>query len=252
MPFHVIAFRESRSAAETLTSVAPISDPVGTIILETYIVPTLNQVVAVNGGCIECTEMKLTSPSIRDEGDFQVVPVETSDVPTSELKVVDLRTSPLALEAGEGLSVLASNTEPETDQTADVYAIVFLADGPISPVTGRILTVQATTSGTLNAGAWTNLSLTFPVALPVGTYQVVGMRAESPNLIAARLVSPEVPYRPGVLGRQSPTQDNIGMFRYGKFGAFLSFPHNRPPTVDFLATAADTDPVVYLDLIKTA
>jgi hypothetical protein len=231
MPFHVIAFRESRSAAATLDTVTPVSDPVGTIIRETYIVPAYRNIVAVNGGCIECTEMKITAPSIRDEGDFQVTPIETSDTPTVEQKIIDLRVNPLALEVGEGLSVLASNSAPGAGATADVYCIVFLSDAAIAPVTGRILTVKATASGTLTAGAWTNLPISFAVDLPVGTYQVVGMRAESAGLIAARLVSPEVPYRPGVLGRHSATEEELSMFRYGKFGAFLSFAHNRPPTV---------------------
>jgi hypothetical protein len=252
VPFHLIAFRESRSAAATLDTVAPVSDPVGTIIKETYIVPAYKNIVAVNGGCIEATEMKISAPSIRDEGDFQVEPIETSDTPTIEQKIVDLRVNPLALEVGEGLSVLASNTAPAPGQTADMYCIVFLSDGPITPVTGRILTVKAIASGTLTAGQWTNLPITFAVDLPVGTYQIVGMRAESPGLIAARLVSPEVPYRPGVLGRHSATEEDLTMFRYGKFGAFLSFSHNRPPTVDFLSASADSNPVVYLDLIKTA
>jgi hypothetical protein len=253
MPFHVIAFRESRSAAATLDTVAPVPDPVGTIIKETYIVPaTYNKIVALNGGAVEATEMKISAPSIRDEGDFQVEPIETQDYPTIEQKIIDLRTNPLALESGEGLSVLASNTAPAAGQTADVYCVTFLADGPIAPVTGRMITVKATATGTLTAGQWTNLPIMFAVDLPVGTYAIVGMRAESPGLIAARLVSPEVPYRPGVLGRHSATEEELTMFRYGRFGEFLRFAHNRPPTVDFLSVSADSNPVVYLDLVKVA
>jgi len=69
-------------------------------------------------------------------------------------------------------------------------------------------------------------------------------------LIAARLVFPGYSWRPGVIGRTSASQPDIEIFRYGKFGVFGEFDHNRPPTVDFFSSSADTSETVYLDLVK--
>jgi len=102
------------------------------------------------------------------------------------------------------------------------------------------------------ANAWTNGALTFSQTLPRGTYQIVGMRANSAGLRAARLVVPGYSWRPGCIGCDADSDLAADRFRHGKAGVWAEFSHDAPPTVDFFSASADTAQVVLLDLIKTA
>jgi len=128
--------------------------------------------------------------------------------------------------------------------------LIWLGDEIEPAPEGRILTVRATASKTLSAYAWTNAALTFTQSLPAGRYAIVGLRAYSANLLAARLVIPGVWHRPGCVGIASAYAPDVPRFRYGAAGNWGEFEHNLPPTVDFLATAADTSQVVHLDLVQ--
>ena len=115
---------------------------------------------------------------------------------------------------------------------------------------GEIITVKATATETLVANKWTNAQLEFVDELGAGRYAVVGMRAKSDGLIAARLVFSEIPWRPGVVGIDAFGDLDVPRFRMGKAGIFGEFEHTNPPTVDFLSISADTSETVWLDIIK--
>lgn len=107
-------------------------------------------------------------------------------------------------------------------------------------------------SQTLAANVWTNGPITFDDSLPVGHYQVVGFRAESAGLVAARLVFKGYGWRPACLGNVSPQQFGSDVFRNGNMGVWGEFDSINPPTVDFLSNSADTAEYGILDLLKTA
>ena len=132
------------------------------------------------------------------------------------------------------------------------YGLVWLTDGPAQPVTGEIFTVRSTNASTLTAAAWTNGALTFSQTLPKGRYRVVGMRAQSAGLVAARLVFIGYPWRPGVVGTDSAGDAAPDIFRAGRLGSWGEFDHNTPPSVDFLSVSADTSQIVHLDLQKVS
>jgi len=168
--------------------------------------------------------------------------------PDSPAKVHDFRDSPIPLETGESLTVLGdSNPAAAADQSV----LVWLADGPIVPVSGQpIHPVRCTAAITAVAGAWTNGALTFGQTLGVGAYAVVGMRAQGATLVAARLVFRGTGTRPGVIGSDSEADDTNGLFRNGRFGVFGEFHSTVPPTVDVLCNDADTAEEFILDLVK--
>ena len=252
MAFTLGAYSELPTAGATYDAITAVSDPHLTVSGEDIIVPPeLPNLVGVYGVGANLTALRVVSPTIRAVCPIDIAPVDKSATPSDVARFADYRENPIALTGEEALNVQASNDAAAGSETR-VTAIVFLADGPITPVRGKIFTVKCTSSTTLTEYQWTNGSLTFSQDLPAGRYQVVGMRAESSGLIAARLVFPGYPWRPGVIGRTSASQPDILQFRYGNFGIFGEFDHNRPPTVDFLSSSADTSEVVYLDLIKVA
>lgn len=156
--------------------------------------------------------------------------------------------NPRALTEAESLNFAINATG---GAAAANYGLVWLGDGAVKPQQGKIFTVRATAGITLSAGAWVNGSLTFQDTLPSGTYQVVGMYAEGPNLVAARLVFIGGSFRPGVPANSSLAQNIAPHFRNGAVGVFGQFDVNQPPTLDALGVT-DTSQVVLLDLIKTA
>jgi hypothetical protein len=130
------------------------------------------------------------------------------------------------------------------------YGIICLGDGPVTPVKGAVRTIRATAAITLVSGVWANGALTFPVSLKAGKYQIVGMRVNGANLIAARLVIPGASHRPGVLGNYDAKQPDIPQFRNGEMGVWGEFMHSSPPTLDVLGVT-DTAQEVFLDVIYT-
>jgi len=146
----------------------------------------------------------------------------------------------------------ALNVKVSVSAAGRASALALFCDGPLAPVTGEIFTVRATSSTTLTAYQWTNGALTFAQSLPKGRYAVVGMRALSAGLIAARLVIPGYAWRPGCIGYDAENDTEDDVFRGGRMGVWGEFDHDLPPTVDFLSISADTSEVVYLDLIKIA
>jgi hypothetical protein len=248
MPFTLVAYNEDVVAPKTYYTIKAVEDPHLTVKDEDVTVPPeLPNIVALAIISAGVTNARVASPSLRSMVVPEIIPVDRASEPSSPAVISDLRTIPIALVGEEAL-----NLELSMDVSTRATGLVWLADAPIAPVTGKMFTVKCTSATTLTPWKWTNGTLTFTQDLPVGRYQVVGMRAESAGLLAARLVFPGYAWRPGVIGTDARTDLQDEIFRNGKFGVFGEFAHNRPPTVDFLSSSADTSEIVYLDLIKIA
>ena len=253
MPFTLAGFYENVDPAAAFNALTALADPHLTISGNAIRVPLLNKIVAI-AGMAESTvapRMRLVAPSLRRRTNHMVAPLNivaaAAVTPNSPHRMVDLREGPLNLIQNENLTCeLLSNPAAAQDQSC----LVWFSDGPITPIKADIFTVRATAAATLVAGAWTNGSITFDEDLPRGKYQVVGMRAESAGIVAARLVPVGNLWRPGVLGSLLVQNLEHPMFRNGGLGVFCEFEDIEPPTVDFLSISADTAEVVYLDLVQ--
>ncbi len=253
--FHLAAFWENIDQGGTLQELAAA---LGEQVLfttgdEIRVPDGLDQLVAAAGNIASTgTRALLISPSLRDIFNVEIAPLNGGNdgnvVPSIPHRVFDLRANPIALSAGESLTVQA-NANPTA--LADQSVLVWLADGPISPsVGGEIHSLRATAAITATPGAWTNGALTFTQTIPVGNYAVVGMRAMGATLIAARLVFRGGGWRPGVMASVAEQDEAWPGFREGRFGVFGEFHSTVPPTLDVLANDADTAQRVILDLVK--
>jgi len=249
MPFTTVAFSESQDSA-VLVNIAAVADPHVRVVGDDIYVPgALPNLAGYYFGGANFTQGQVSSPSLRTLANIDVEPADLADEPASPPAVHDLFASPKPLEGGEAINTLMAE---DAAGASRVNAILWFSDGPIAPVTGDIFTVRATGATTLVANAWTNGALTFTQTLRRGTYQIVGMRAQSAGLRAARLVAPGETWRPGCLGCDADGDIENQVFRRGKAGVWATFSHDAPPTVDFFSASADTSEVVHLDLIKTA
>lgn len=232
----------------TLTAIAAVTDQSVRTNVNDIIVPAgmSNAVAAYIHGTI-ITRAQLQSPSTRRFINHEIHPVEAVASPASPPRFFDLRGSPIDLDEQEALNMAVVTTGGAATR-AD--GLCWLSDGAVAPVGGQIRTVRVTSTATTVAGAWTTATLTFDQTLPAGEYKVVGAMFVATNLVAARLVFPGYPWRPGSLGQATDGGLGYGPFRYGGFGDWGPFYHNTPPTVEYLSNAADTNPTGVLDIVK--
>lgn len=251
--FTLGAWYESIDQAAAYANLAAVADPHLNIIGDIIHVPELNKLVGI-AAMIENTvanRARLISPSLRRIGNFMVAPLNCQGAaavePDSPQSVIDLRENPLELVKGENLTFEAL-ANPGAAQIQS--AVAFFADGPISPVKGKIFTIRATSATAAVAGAWTNVAIVLDENLARGRYQIVGMQAISAGMLAARFVFVGQAWRPGVLGCDLISDQIHPMFRMGGMGVFGEFEDTDPPTIDVLAVSADATQEFYIDLIQ--
>jgi hypothetical protein len=248
MPFTLVAWNENFSAAATLDALTAVADPHVRVSGDDVWIPEALPMLAgykVLGSTV--TQARIESPTLRTLTPIDVSPLDTATTNTGANLARILASNPKTVGGGEALNVKVT-----VSAAGRAIALALLCDAPLAPITGEVFTVRATSSTTLTANAWTNGALTFAQSLPRGRYAVVGMRAISAGLIAARLVFPGYAWRPGCIGYTAENKTEDDVFRGGKLGSWGEFDHDVPPTVDFLSISADTSEVVYLDLIKIA
>jgi hypothetical protein len=254
MPFTLVGWLEDIDQAAAYANLAALADQHVTVAGDDIRVPELNQIIAV-AGCIDTTvapRARLVSPSLRRKSNFMVAPLNgqagAAQEPDSPQAVVDLRVNPIPLIVGENLSV---ETLANPAAVQDQSMLVWLSDKAITPVTGNIFTVRATSATAAVANAWTNVPIAFDEDLPRGRYQVVGLRPESAGMVAARCVFVGGQgWRPGALGCDLVGDIQDPMFRNGNLGVWGEFEDTDPCTVDVLSISADATQVFYFDLIQ--
>jgi len=247
MAFTLIGYSESQDSA-TLTNVAALVDPHVRVVGDDIVVPSaLPYVGGVYAIGTAISRAQLVSPSIRRRYPMEVTPIEIAVEPADPVKYNPFFQSPIGLDEDEALNFQAAENGAGANQSS---GFVWLCDGATAPMTGsEMFTIRSTNASTLVAYAWTNGALTFSDTLPSGEYAVVGMRASSAGLLAARLVFSQYPWRPGCIASDTLGEQGAPVFRFGQLGVWGTFSHNTPPTVDFLSVSADTAQTVDLDLV---
>ncbi len=190
---------------------------------------------------------RIQSPSLRIISNLDIEPIVTGAVtfgspPEGLLHPLN----PTPVVPDEFLEFLC-NSAPTGAQ--DHYGLVWLSDGPQPPVNGNIYTLRATGAITQIAGGWTPGNLSFGQDLPVGRYQVVGLRVRAVNGIAARLLFHGAAWRPGVLMVNTIGDLDLKWFRYGRMGIMGEFDHNLPPQLEIIG-GSSTSQIVFMDIIK--
>src|SRR5712691_7920082 len=251
--FHVAAWSQSIDPGGVFTALNAVQDTQLTVVAKNIQVPALARIIALAAG-IETTvaqQARLSAPSRRVKALQRIAPLQgnaaAASLPSDPHKVVDLRDTPLTMVAGEVMQA-EINSDPAAVQIQ--WLLAWLADGPTAPVLGDEFTIRADGTTALVAQAWTLVPLVFAENLPRGRYRIVGFRAQSANLVAARVVLVGLQWRPGALGTNTDRHLEHPMFRHGELGAWGEFEDTDPPQVECLATAADAAEVIYFDLIQ--
>lgn len=248
---HLAAYYESVDPAGALTKISAVADQAIRTDGNDVVVPSdLANLVfeAALSAATGPSYAQVQSPSLRQLANQDVQPIISGVVFGGNPPVQPHFNSPRALKGNESVNFTVSATG---GAAAANYGLIILSNGAVTPQTGNMFTVRASATAALSAGVWVNSGLTFDETLPAGTYNVVGMRAEGTNLVAARLVFVGSGYRPGVPAVNTAAQRDFRDGRYGMMGSFGVFDVNQPPTVDCLGVT-DTAQTIVLDLIKVS
>src|SRR5262249_38123432 len=109
---------------------------------------------------------------------------------------------------------------------------------------------------------WSLLSPQFDQTIPSGTYAVVGFEHWSPTSIAARIVFPGSPRRPGTLSQNNKVIEGPNpnvfdanarthdIFYHGSLGVYGMFQTTAPPSIEVLTTGADASHEGYLRVVR--
>lgn len=247
MPFSTVAWSESQDSA-VLVNVAALADPHIRVIGDDVLIPEFaSLLVALYALGPNTTRAQLQSPTLRRMLNPEITPIDVAALPTTRPPFVMFHDSPIPLIPDESVNALAAE---DAAGAARSTILAWLADGPLSPVSGEIYSVRVTNATTLVANAWTNGALTFDQTLQPGEYAIVGAQFRSTNLQAFRFVVPGGAHRPGGVGFAAISAIAPPGQRRGGWGEWMRFRHTVPPTVDFLANGADSSQVGELDIIK--
>lgn len=247
--FHLSAYAETQDTGGVLTNVAALADPSLTVSGDNIQVPDFGPMLlgafGLSAGISRC---QLQAPSLRRVINQEITALFPALKATTITYPFLFPQSPTPLDINEQLQALVAETTAGAELST---VLVWLCDKPIEPVAGDIYSIRVTAAQTLVAGQWTNGALVFDQVLPVGKYAVVGAVFTGATLQAFRFVFQSQANRPGGLGMAAVTGFTVPQFRQGALGVWGEFMSTNPPTVDFLATAADAAQTGVIDVIKT-
>jgi hypothetical protein len=239
---------KSTTTANTLTQITSVYSGVVPTLNSGFQVPTLHYLMGAVAVSTHATRLQFQAPSLRPFPYADFVPVNRGSLFESPVRGVFMEASPTSLNYTEELDAYVNATSGET-----AYVGVMLSDGPVvRAAPSRMMTVHATSSTTLTAGAWTTVALTLDQSLPAGVYNCIGARFYSATCLFGKLIPAMGPlWQPGTTGVQAYDGLDAPGARYGGFGTWLTFQQNVLPSANFFATSADTAEEVWLDLVFT-
>lgn len=193
------------------------------------------------------SRIRLQTPSLQAVAPYYLNPfVNGAAIPTNPNFDWELST-PIPLKFAEQIDVQSSNSAGAGETHT---AVLFLGISPPRMPSGQKYRTRATGTTTLTAGGWTVVTPTFEATLPNGIYEVVGLVYIGATAVAARLIFPDLPWRPGVLGRVLVGSRDPYQLMENKLGSFGKFRTFALPQVECFAIAADTAQEFYFDLVR--
>jgi hypothetical protein len=251
MPFTLVAFAESLATTVAFQNIAAVPDQHVKAVGDSIFVNEFNRLLG-GAAFIGAAGLyaRLTSPTLRRIANHYIRPVDIGLVPTTPFKHDIYNDRGIVLDIDEQLQIEFAGSAAGAAQKT---ALAFLANQPIVPVSGEVITLRATITLAQVAGAWAFSEMTFDDEIPVGNYDVVGLNGVIAGAAAIRLVPVGGFNRPGcIAGQLSADLEVTRIFRNGNLGVWCSFPHNSVPGVEVLGTGAVASATydIFVDLIK--
>lgn len=245
----LMAYQESVAPNSVLINVAAVADDTVFTSGDDIRVPVGLPSLLGEFGAIQSDgagRIQVQAPSLRRMANLDLAPFSEGLLINSPDEVTIHNNSPVQMEGDEAVEVLVYNTDAVA---AFHYVGLIFGDGVQQQVNGEIFTVRTTAAMTTVAGKWVSGELAFSTDLPVGNYNVVGMRVVEASSVMARLIFKGGTWRPGC--NVSPTEitGDHHWFRRGKAGVWGTFHTNAPPAIELVGAPGAITPEIFLDLI---
>lgn len=247
--WHTAIYSAAIASASANQQVANVADNVLATSGSGFIVPpVINKLFRAAGIGNILNKAQLNSASLRDFTPFDIDPVTVGTVVSSPPALVDFADNPIPLVTNEELDAFVTNSAATSTQT---NVVIWLADGPRRPVSGRMFSVRWTATATLTANGWTPVTITLDNGIPSGTFALVGARVTSAGALAFRFIPRGgQPYKPGGLATQTKAALDYRWQRYGLDGEWMRFTNTTAPQCEIFSGTADTAEEGILDLIQ--
>lgn len=249
MTMHLGAFHENIDPAGALVPIAAVQDDTVFTSGDDMRVPLDLPFILGSAALLEATaplRAQISSPSLRRVSNLDIEPFNVG-LAFNDLHAIDMHTDVAVPVRGDEAINFNINSDPGV--ATDQYGLIIFGDGAQAPVAGDMISVRGVLALAAVLGEWVSSNITFDQDLPIGNYDVVGMRVIESTGVAARLNFVGGAWRPGVPIASAVTEPDASMMRHGKSGIWGTFHTNTPPTVDVLAAAGAITPVIILDLI---
>jgi hypothetical protein len=192
------------------------------------------------------TRVRIDSPSLRT----QILPrfpyFKRGTAPGDQPPVNDLAGYGFVLRGREEIAVQTSNNLGTG--TEKHYAVICVSGTGVGSPSAPEFWLRATGNTTLTADAWTLVPLTFEQTLPAGRYRIVALIVRSATGIAARVIIPGMGDRPGTLCINNIGDEPNRFLQRHAYGDYGTFDSVALPSLEILASGADTSQEVYLGL----
>ncbi len=250
MPHTTIAYAEANTPDGTFQKIDAVSDQHIRIEGTKVFVSDMNNIIGAMGcmGALS-SELRLVAPSLRRINPFYVTPLEVAIVPDNPILHPFRPANPVPLEVTEALEIEYNGVAGAARQAT---AAIFLAGGALPTVSGMMWTINCTITLAQVVSSWEYSEVTFPDALAVGNYKVVGARVNCAGGVAFRFVPVGAAHRPGGVCSQGVNEEDPAFQRYGGLGEWFTFNTIQPPGIEIIGSAAAGSATyeVYIDVIK--
>lgn len=245
----IVAYSESLAPGGVFVPINGVADQHIKVLGDGIYIGEFNHIIGAMA-CVgdEATEVRLVSPSLRRINPFYISPIDLALHPDGELHHCFTNRNAIPLDVNEALECWVNSAEAVGEQMS---VIVGLAPGAITPVSGRMYTVNFEFTITHTVGGWVFSEIDFIDELPVGTYEVVGAAVICATGIAFRFVPVGTYYRPGAPSLANVEFSDDMAFRFGNLGSWFSFSTVQPPGIEVIASAVSgpTKYQGYMDIL---
>lgn len=246
--FHMAAYTGSLAAAAVNAQVAAAPDTILRIGGSGGFVPQdsfmLLAAAAVGTGI---TNPRLTAPILAQFNPLQILPIISADSIANGLLVARFKRRPFQFRALEEITATASNPGAAAAQASIIVQLATSVD-PIPG--GSQLTVGFSSTTTVTAFGWTQISYALNQALPAGQYAMIASELQSATGIAHRWIFSGQTYWPGMFSTTAFTNQPWAGVEDLEMGLMGTFMNTSLPSCQVFAGAADAAHNGYMRIIK--
>jgi len=245
--FHLACYNGSVGAGLSNVDIAAVSDQALTISNNHFVLTEPGRLLNAYAQGTDITNARVNTPKLRLISLPSLTPVNPGTLPGDLPPLVSFGDFPIGLDPIDEIAVETTNA----GAGAETHTVgLWLGFGARPIPSGPAYTIRATSTITGVSGSWSAGNIVLDQVLPAGRYSVIGLRAIAANCVFARLIFPDMKYRPGTVASATAAQDDFSYVRFGKSGELGQFDSIAQPQLEIFVNGTCTAQTIFMDVIK--